>query len=91
MQRRIYINTRSLGWPERILAGAIGILLLLLGFVFGAVILSLAAIAGLAFAARVWWLRRRLLRQQPQNPADKGVIDAEYRVIHPPGADRHRR
>ena len=88
MRRRIYINTRSLGWPERIIAGALGILLLVLGFIFGAVILSLAAIAGLAFAARIWWLRRRLLRERPQNSTHKGVIDGEYRVVHRPGGDR---
>jgi hypothetical protein len=84
MQRRIYINGNSLGWPERIMVGVLGVLFLLLGLAFGAVILSLAAVAGLGLAARVWWLRRQLLRQQPKQPhtqSDVRVIEGEYRVL----------
>ena len=83
MQRRIYINGNSLGWPERILAGMLGVLFLLLGLAFGAVILSLVAVAGVALAARVWWLRRQMLRQQPKHQTDVRVIEGEYRVIEP--------
>jgi hypothetical protein len=84
MQRRIYINRNTFGWPERILAAVLGVLFLLLGLAFGAVIMGLAAIAGLALAARVWWLRRQLLRQQPKTPegqTDVRVIEGEYRVL----------
>ena len=91
MQRRIYINSNSLGWPERILVGVLGVLFLLVGLAFGAVILSLAAIAGLALAARVWWVRRQLLRQQVQKPhtqSDVRVIEGEYRVLERDQSDR---
>ena len=81
MQKRIYINGASFGWPERILAVVFGMLFLVLGLAFGAVILSLAAVAGLALMVRVWWLRRKLLRQQPKSPTDVRVIEGEYRVI----------
>ena len=79
MYRRFFINGIPLGWPERLLAGVAGVLLLLLGLVFGAMLLSLAAIVGLVLAARIWWLRRKLLRQTPQT--DQGVIEGEYRVL----------
>ena len=83
MQRRIYINGNSLGWPERILGAVLGVLFLLLGLAFGAVILSLVAIAGLGLAARVWWLRRQMLRRSPktQTQTDVRVIEGEYRVL----------
>jgi hypothetical protein len=87
MQRRIYIDGNSLGWPERILAAVLGVLFLLLGLAFGAMILSLAAIAGLALAARVWWQRRQLLRQQSKTPVDTRVIEGDYRVL---GRDHNR-
>jgi hypothetical protein len=79
MQRRIEFNRLPLGWPERFLAGTMAVLLLLLGLAFGAVVLSLAALAGLGISARLWWLRRRLRRQTPPRNAD--VIEAEYRVV----------
>jgi O-antigen/teichoic acid export membrane protein len=90
MQRRIHINgnAHSLGWSGRILAGVFGVLFLILGLVFGAVILSLAAIAGLALAGRFWWLRRQFQRQQPGSQVDKRVIEGEYRVIDGPHKDR---
>ena len=96
MQRRIYINGTSFGWSERVMAGFLGVLFLILGFTFGAVILSLGAIAGLVLAARLWWLRRQLQRHQPgaraqaqaesQTQTRNRVIEGEYRVLN-----RHQR
>ena len=86
MQSRIQFTRIPISWPERILAGVIAILLLFLGLAFGAVILSLAVLTGLGFAARLWWLRRRLLRTAPRS--DETVIEGEYRVIRQRTADR---
>jgi hypothetical protein len=92
MQRRIYLNGNPMGLPGRILIGMLGVLFLLLGIAFGAVILSLAAIAGLGLAARVWWLRRQMLRQ-PRKPhqrqTDTRVIEGEYRVLDRQHGDRN--
>ncbi|MGD8310607.1 MAG: hypothetical protein PVG98_14315, partial [Chromatiales bacterium] len=66
MQRRIFIDTIPLGWPERILAGIFAVLVVLLGLAFGAVILGLGAALGLGLAARVWWLSRQVRRKGGQ-------------------------
>jgi hypothetical protein len=79
MQRRIEINRIPLGWSERILAGVMALLLLLLGLAFGAVILSLAVLVGLGVTARLWWLRRRM--RQQLKPQDGDLLEAEYRVV----------
>ena len=79
-QRRIVIKSIPLGWPERILAGVFAGLLLLLGLAFGAVLLGLSLIAGLALAARIWWLRRRLQRSGAEQ-VRTSVIEGEYRVL----------
>ena len=81
MQKPIYPNGIYFGWPERILAGVLGVLFLLFGLFFSAVILGLVAIGGLVLAARVWWLRRQLLRQQPKQQAHMQVIEGEYQVL----------
>lgn len=81
MQRRVYINGRALGWTERIVAGVLAVLLLILGLAFGTVILGLVVIVGLAFAARIWWVRRQLLRQHSKHQSDVSVIEGEYRVL----------
>ena len=81
MQNRILIGDIPLGWPERILAGVVAVLLLLLGLAFGAVILGLGVVAGLGLAARIWWLRRRLRRQGARPSSSSVVVEGEYRVL----------
>ena len=83
MRRPVY-NGISSSPHARVLTIVLGSLLLLSGFVFSTVILSLGAIAGLVLAARLWWLRRQLQRQhpQPQTQAGTRVIEGEFRVLH---------
>jgi hypothetical protein len=79
MQRRVVFSSTSLGWPERILGGIFLALVLLLGFTFGLVLLGLGVAAGLILAARLWWLRRRLLRDAKHQEVD--IIEGEYRIL----------
>jgi hypothetical protein len=82
-----YATRIPLGWPERILAAVLAVLLLLLGLAFGILLLGLAGAAALALAGRIWWLRRRLQRAAARRDGegDGTVIEAEYRV-----EQRHR-
>ena len=55
-----------------------------LGLVFLAIFLGLFVIGGTAIAARVWWLRRKLIRQAasaPDRQHDSTVVEGEYEVI----------
>ncbi len=79
MQRRIIFASRNLGWPERILGGVFLALVVVLGLTFGLVLLGLGLLAGLVVAARLWWLRRGLLRGA--KPQDIEVIEGEYHVL----------
>jgi hypothetical protein len=79
MQRRIEIGVIPLGWPGRILAVLVALILVALGLVFGLVILGLGAVAAVAVGARVWWLRRRLRREGVRSGVT--VVDGEYRVV----------
>jgi len=81
MQNRILIGGMPLGWPERILAGVLAVLLVLLGLAFGVVILGLGVVAGLGLAARIWWLRRQLRRQGAGSSASSVVVEGEYQVL----------
>jgi len=61
---------------------------LIAAVVMGAVILSfvfgLAVIAAAAFSVRLWWLKRRLARRQPDGTdaaAGGRLIEAEYTVV----------
>jgi len=58
-----------------------------LGLVFLAIFLGLFAIAGIAIAARVWWIKRKLGRQAvatPDRRDDTVVLEGEYVVVEPP-------
>ena len=79
MPRRVVINGIPLGWPERILAGVVAVLVIVLGLAFGLVILGLVVAAGLVLAVRIWWLRRRLRRAGGHGGAT--VVEGEYRVL----------
>jgi len=80
MQRRIVIDRIPFGWPERILAGVLTVLLVLLGLAFGVLVLGLSLAAGLGLATRIWWLRRRLRREgRLRHPPV--VVDGDYHVL----------
>ncbi len=90
MQNRILISGIRLGWPERILAGVLAVLLVLLGLAFGALILGLGVVAGLALATRIWWLRRRLRRQGAGPSSGSAVVEGEYQVLERHSVDQPR-
>jgi hypothetical protein len=79
MQKRVVFSPSSFGWPERILGGILLVLVILLGLTFGLILLGLGVAVGLVVAARLWWLRRRLLRNAKQQDID--IIEGEYRVL----------
>jgi hypothetical protein len=85
MQRPIPIGAGTLGWPSRILAGAVGVLVLAVGFVFGLVVLGLATAAALGIGARLWWLGRSLRRGEAtvaaSSPRPGAYIEGEYQVL----------
>ncbi len=75
------VEIKSLTWPQRILAGAVAVGVVMLGLALGALILGLAAAVGLVFAGRIWWLRRRLRAAARNGETDGSVIETEYHVI----------
>jgi membrane protein implicated in regulation of membrane protease activity len=65
-----------------------------LGTVIFVAVVGVAAVVFAVFAARVWWLQRKLraagaerARQAP--PADGRLIEAEYTVIEPSKPEAH--
>ena len=69
----------KLGWPERILAVVVAILVLFVGLTLGIVILGILAAAAAVVGVRLWWLRRRLRREGLQGEA--GIIETHYEVV----------
>jgi hypothetical protein len=62
--------------------------LLGLAFVIGAVVvgalLAIAAVAAIVFAARIWWLQRKIRGAAAGRPADRSagqVIEGNYTVV----------
>lgn len=86
----------KLGWPERILAVAVAILVLFVGLTLGIVILGILGAVAAVVGVRLWWLRRRLRREGLQGEAR--IIETHYEVVEeqhllpPPNpGKRHRR
>ncbi|MDH4134726.1 MAG: hypothetical protein OEV31_08035 [Gammaproteobacteria bacterium] len=95
MNHRVQFTNHPPGRPS----GLLGFLLIapllvigaLLGFVVLAVAFGLLLLAGLVFFARLWWLRRKILRaaqaQQratntaPASESETTVLEGEYRII----------
>ena len=87
MRRQIVVGGAALGWPGRILFGALAVALILLGVVFGAVMVGLGVAAVMGMAVRLWWLRWRARRSG--GLPDVTVIDGEYRVLERRREDRN--
>jgi hypothetical protein len=85
MQRQILIGAGPLGWPSRILAGVVGVAVLIVGFAFGLVVLGLATAVALGVGARLWWLGRRLRRgtvtAAAPSPRFGTYIEGDYQVL----------
>lgn len=91
MQQIPYRSSSSL--LTRILGGLITVTALVVGLTVGfalfLVILGLAAIAFVAFYARIYWVRRKIMQRmkQPQQQAwqdqEHRVIEGEYQVERP--------
>ena len=59
----------------RILSALVGLVFVVLTFVFASLIVAIALAAGLIAWAWIWWRGRGLRKHQPQ------VIEGEYRTI----------
>lgn len=79
---RILLRPRA-GLLERILYGALGLVVLVAAFFFIGIALAAGAILAAAIGARWWWLRRRLARTQQAD-----VVEGEYRVVETALSDR---
>jgi hypothetical protein len=67
---------------------------LIMGAFVIALLIGIAVIAGVVFAIRVWWLRRKFGGGPPEPPGPaKGVrlIEGEYEVVSEPDAEAERR
>lgn len=67
--RQIDLGLRPSGGPASWLAALLGIIgltvAMVLGIFFFTLFLGIVLVAGLILAARVWWIRRRILRHGP--------------------------
>lgn len=76
---------------QRILAGLLGIVAIVLAFVFASVVLAVAVVAGLLLWAWLWWRSRKLRAAFAEAERDGGfvserpgdVIEGEFRDVTP--------
>jgi membrane protein implicated in regulation of membrane protease activity len=76
--------TRSPATPgpvQKLLAVVAGTVLLVLGFMFSVVFLTLAVVVGLLAWAYFAWKTRELRRAMREHPAGGHVVDAEVIVV----------
>jgi hypothetical protein len=59
----------------RILSAVLGLVFVVLTFIFASLIVATAVAAGLLLWAWAWWRGRKLARNAPQ------VVEGEYRII----------
>jgi HAMP domain-containing protein len=64
-----------MGFLQRLLGAALGIVLLVAAFVFASLVLAVLLVAGLGLWAWLWWRSRKMPRQK----AAGAVIEGEYR------------
>jgi hypothetical protein len=78
-----YISPPPMNPLSRLLAGVLGVLVLVGAFFFGLFVLALVAgvglIAWLAFSLRVWWLRKKMGGIRPGPAAGGGQDQTEGR------------
>lgn len=69
----------------RLLAGLVAVLTLVGAFMIGIVALAVGAglmlVLGVATAARIWWLRRRLARQGGAGAPPGDALEGEFTVV----------
>lgn len=84
MNKRIELDISMMGWPQRILFGVLAVAIILLGMIFGVVILGLGLVAFTIIAVRLWWMRRQLRHgnvQRDTTNVDGSTIDGSYEVV----------
>ena len=59
----------------RILSALVGLVFVVLTFIFASLIVAIAVAAGVLLFAWAWWRGRGLRKHQPQ------VVEGEYRII----------
>ncbi len=69
------------GLLEKLLALVAGTILLVVGFMFSVVFITIVAVAGLAAWAYFWWKTRKLRQTMRENPPDGQVIEGEVVVV----------
>lgn len=93
----LFSQSRPRSLLGQIIAAAVGIVVLVASFVFGAFLLmalfGLVLIVAIVVVARGWWLRRKIMSGaysaesgRAASSNDDGVIDADYTVV-----DKHRK
>lgn len=78
--RHVELTNRT-GPLGKLLALALGVVLLVLAFMFSIVLLAVAAVAGAALWGYVWWKTRALRRAMREHSDEGVVIEGEGRVI----------
>lgn len=68
-----------MGFLQRLVGAALGIVLLIAAFVFASLALAVLLVAGLGLWAWLWWRSRKMPRQN----AGGAVIEGEYRDVTP--------
>ena len=68
-----------MGFLQRLVGAALGIVLLLAAFVFASLALAVLLVAGLGLWAWLWWRSRKMPRQHRGST----VIEGEYRDVTP--------
>ena len=81
---RIRIVTRQTSLIERVVLFALGLMILVAAFFFIGIALIAGAILAGVVLIRLWWLQRKLRREQ-----EDSYVEGEYTVVETSGTDQH--